>query len=214
MNEQTSSNPETATTPATEAQPPRKQFDHDAIRTDLQNDVSVKDVATQHGCSVSLVQRIRRELNGNGETTPRNVQRAVQARKRAEQVGKDITLASKWVVNQAKMPPLEDGSPYNGVTTLIGVLTEAKEQLELAAELLEDLPADVVKTARPSSRVVFEVGQAVRPKEKFRESYASMLDFATHLTVKSIRDTHVMIEDDTGTRCFLQANTLELHTDA
>lgn len=193
----------------------RQQYDHDAIKADLaltgddgKPSMSVREIADKHGCSPSLVQRIRRDEGNGGERTPRNVQRSVQLKKLTERLDKDLGLLAKWKKNEDKVTT-EDGSPFTGVTTIIGVLEEAKLQLETAAELYEKLPDEVTKTKRAAAKVDFEDGMVVQAKEKYRETYEALCASPTHLTVRGKRDTHVLVEDTEGQRFFVASKELE-----
>ncbi len=203
---------ETASAPDT-VPPTRKQFDHEAIRADLEGGMSAKDTASAHGCSLSLVQTIRRRSKEGDERTPRNVRRAVQLRKKAEQLSTEVDMLNKWLANESSIAT-ENGEPYTGVTDLIAEIETVRTTLDVAAEMFEALPEDVMKTKRAPTRVEFEVGMVVKAKEKFLETYQAICSSPEHLTVQGRRDTHVLVEDDSGSRFFVPGKELEVRTDA
>lgn len=202
-------------TNTTEAKPDgRRRYDHDLIREQLKEGKSVREICDAHGCSATIVQRIRRDLNGGGERTPRNVQRSVQLKKKCEQLDKDLELLNRWLVNEPNIE-VEEGEPaFNDVTTLIETINEAKTNLLEAAALYEGLPEEAMKTTRGATKVKFEVGMVVRTKAKHTETYEGICSSPEHLTVCGERNDHLMVEDTEGSRFFVPAKELEPRKDA
>lgn len=200
-------------TPEPENTSDRKQFDHTAIRAALDSGTSAKAVAEQFGCSQSLVQRIKRQ-DGGGERTPRNIRRAVQLRKKAEQLTQDVDLLTKWLANEATVPVEEGSDSYNGVTELLQTINNVRDELDIAAALYEGLPEEAMKTKRTATRVEFAVDMVVCAKDRHVETYKAICSSPQHLVVRGKRDTHVLVEDDQGTKFFVPAKELQVRNDA
>lgn len=182
------------------------RYDHEAIAAALEAGNKPADIAAQHGCSVGLVQTLKRRMR-NADLNEAE-QRAAVLRKRADQLGRDRTLLAKWQVND------EAG----GVThQLDDALAAIQSALTDAADIYESIGEDLMRARKGSGgrgAVAFAAGQVVQVKEKRLDAYKGITASPQHLTIVTPRDRDVLVEDTDGARLFFPKKDLEPREDA
>lgn len=136
----------------------------------------------------------------------KNLARAVQLRKKANQLTVDLTLLAKWQKNEG------DDGPVGELTEL---LEKTQAGLTAAAILYEGLPATVM-TRRRASRVEFETGMVVRPKPSKLAEFSSLFsdEQVDRMEVTAVKAGYVRLKTESGTQLFAQSSDLELRPEA
>lgn len=181
-----------------------RKFDRAAIEADLLAGLSSKEAAEVHGCSVAYAISIRRSLSPDGERLDQRGIRAATLRKRAQQLESDVGLVEKWSAND----------PGETTFALIATLQDIVARLQTAASMFEAVPEEALsaKRERGSSKTDFTPGDVVAVKEKRLADYEGITESPLELTVLTVRERDVLVQDRAGARLFFPKKDLTTTT--
>jgi len=177
-----------------------RKFDRAAIEADIAAGLSPKEIADMHGCSVGYAINIRRALSPDGERLDQRGIRAATLRKRAQQLEADIGLVEKWSAND----------PGETTFALIAMLQDIAVRLQTTATMFEAVPEEALATKRErgASKADFAVGDVVAVKEKRLADYEGITESPLELTVLTVRERDVLVQDRAGARLFFPKKDL------
>ena len=153
-----------------------------------------------HGCSTSYAISIRRALAPDGERLDQRGVRAATLRKRAQQLEADVGLVEKWSAHD----------PGETTFTLVATLQDIVARLQTAASMFEAVPEEALaaKRERGASKADLTPGDVVAVKEKRLADYEGITESPLELTVLTVRERDVLVQDRAGARLFFPKKDL------